>query len=240
MFSLLVCRICNQPALFTVCACIMMPICKDQTLHSGSMLRIDLSKLIGVVNQQWDWEKAKLKLLPLTLHLVNPCHTGSTGECCNKLQTKVCHQWSKHQIAERNAGHQGEGWIRRSQIKAGGGHLSRNRYRSTLCHKFSICCFVHASTAKEETRTLWTTKKWLLHFSPSLGNIKQTLERFNKFIHEYREKVKVLRKHFELRRLMMNVTLNLPTCSIQCNSATAQHKHALDLVMCPKHLVWTI
>ncbi len=159
MFSLLVCRICNQPALSTVCACIMMPICKDQTLHSGSMLGIDLrrdgeSELIAVVNQQWDWEKAKLKLLPLTLHLVNPCHTGSMGESCNKLQTKVCHQWNKHQNAKRTVGHHREGWIWCSQIKAGGGHLSKNCYRLTICHKFyfSIHSCVHTSTAEPKRR----------------------------------------------------------------------------------------
>lgn len=86
-------KICTQPTLSAVCvcACIMMPICKDQTLHSGSTLGIDLrreeSELIAVVNQQWDREKSTLKLFTLTLSK-SLTYAGNMGESRIKLKTK--------------------------------------------------------------------------------------------------------------------------------------------------------
>lgn len=79
---LLVSSIAPSQPLFAVCACIMMPICKDHTVHLVLQLGIDPRQeereLVAVINQEWDKEKSTLMLFTLNLHLihlVNPRHT---------------------------------------------------------------------------------------------------------------------------------------------------------------------
>lgn len=69
MFSILFCRICNQPALSTVCAFITRLICEEQALHSRYWSETGWrSRLIGICKSTMGLRKTRLKLLTLTFH----------------------------------------------------------------------------------------------------------------------------------------------------------------------------